>query len=131
MKFSESLASWSGIRHPTTVLPTHTEKRTFPTEAWRSRRRLWEITLVLFILILTVASGGIRQFLVRVFFTGAKGANSGDKNPAYLIKAEHGAVASENELCSRIGVEILKDGGNAIDSAVGTAFCIGVVNMFS
>jgi gamma-glutamyltranspeptidase / glutathione hydrolase / leukotriene-C4 hydrolase len=131
MKFPESLASWSGIRHSTIILPTHTEKRTFTTEAWRSRRRLWEITLVLFILVLTVASGGIRQFIVRVVLTGAKGGKSGDKNPAYLIKAEHGAVASENELCSRIGVEILKDGGNAIDSAVGTVFCIGVVNMFS
>ncbi|KAH9978655.1 gamma-glutamyltranspeptidase [Lactifluus volemus] len=108
MKFSESLASWPGIRHPTAGLPTHTEKRAFTTESWRSRRRLWRINLVLFILILTVASGGIRQFI-----------------------SEHGAVASENELCSRIGVDVLKDGGNAIDSAVATAFCIGVVNMFS
>jgi Gamma-glutamyltranspeptidase len=131
MKFSESLASWPGIRHPTTGLPTHTEKRAFTTESWRSRRRLWKINLVLFILILTVASGGIRQFIVRIVLTGAKRGNSVDKNPAYLIRAEHGAVASENELCSRIGVDVLKDGGNAIDSAVATAFCIGVVNMFS
>ncbi|KAI6026195.1 nucleophile aminohydrolase [Pisolithus microcarpus] len=53
------------------------------------------------------------------------------RNPAYLIIAEHGAVASENKRCSDVGVELMKDGGNAVDAAIGAAFCIGVVNMFS
>lgn len=53
------------------------------------------------------------------------------KNPAYLIEAEHGAVASENQRCSIIGVQVLKDGGNAVDAAVATTLCTGVVNMFS
>ncbi|KIK98246.1 hypothetical protein PAXRUDRAFT_31286 [Paxillus rubicundulus Ve08.2h10] len=53
------------------------------------------------------------------------------RNPAYLITADHGAVASENKRCSDIGVSVLKDGGNAVDAAIGAAFCIGVVNMFS
>ncbi|TFK25723.1 gamma-glutamyltranspeptidase [Coprinopsis marcescibilis] len=53
------------------------------------------------------------------------------RNPAYLIKAYNGAVASENRLCSDLGVSVLKQGGNAVDSAVATTFCIGVVNMFS
>ncbi|KAJ6625664.1 gamma-glutamyltranspeptidase [Mycena sp. CBHHK59/15] len=52
-------------------------------------------------------------------------------NPAYLIKARHGAVATENELCSNVGVDILKAGGNAVDAAVAATFCIGTVNMFS
>ncbi|KAI0630189.1 gamma-glutamyltranspeptidase [Trametes polyzona] len=56
---------------------------------------------------------------------------SATRNPAYLVRATNGAVASENELCSQIGVDILKDGGNAVDAAVGTTLCIGVVNMFS
>jgi len=54
-----------------------------------------------------------------------------DRNPAYLIEAEHGAVASENQRCSNIGVDILKEGGNAVDAAIGAVFCTGVVNMFS
>ena len=29
-----------------------------------------------------------------------------------------------------IGVDTMEDGGNAIDAAVTTMFCIGVVNMF-
>lgn len=56
---------------------------------------------------------------------------SAGKNPAYIIRATHGAVASENELCSKIGVNIMKTGGNAVDAAVSTTLCIGVVNMFS
>ncbi|KAG1752922.1 gamma-glutamyltranspeptidase [Suillus lakei] len=53
------------------------------------------------------------------------------RNPAYLIEAEHGAVASENKRCSDIGVAVLKEGGNAVDAAISAVFCVGVVNMFS
>lgn len=53
------------------------------------------------------------------------------RNPAYLIKAKSGAVASENILCSEIGVDVMKDGGNAVDAAIASTFCTGVVNMFS
>ncbi|TBU55830.1 gamma-glutamyltranspeptidase [Dichomitus squalens] len=56
---------------------------------------------------------------------------SGTRNPAYLIRATHGAVASENEICSKIGVNVLKEGGNAVDAMVSTTLCIGVANMFS
>ena len=51
--------------------------------------------------------------------------------PSYLIHAEHGAVASENESCSIIGVEMLKQGGSAVDAAIAATLCIGVTNMFS
>ncbi|KAN0090856.1 Gamma-glutamyltranspeptidase [Tylopilus felleus] len=53
------------------------------------------------------------------------------RNPAYLITAEHGAVAAENKRCSDIGVHVLKDGGNAVDAAIAASLCTGVVNMFS
>lgn len=41
-----------------------------------------------------------------------------------------GATASESSVCSRIGVNLLKDGGNAADALVGTVFCIGVIGMY-
>ncbi|KAI4594422.1 hypothetical protein KJ359_008210 [Pestalotiopsis sp. 9143b] len=40
-----------------------------------------------------------------------------------------GAVASENSVCSQIGIQLLKDGGNAADALVGTVFCVGVIGM--
>ncbi|KAG8777938.1 hypothetical protein FRC12_000112 [Ceratobasidium sp. 428] len=59
------------------------------------------------------------------------GGTSGPRNPAYLINAERGAVASEAEVCSQIGVDVLKDGGNAVDAAIASNLCVGTVNPFS
>ncbi|KAG0704532.1 gamma-glutamyltranspeptidase [Suillus ampliporus] len=64
-------------------------------------------------------------------FTGADDPPTQTRNPAYLIEAEHGAVATENKRCSDIGVDVLKEGGNAVDAAISAVFCVGVVNMFS
>jgi len=55
----------------------------------------------------------------------------GQRHPSYLIHATHGAVASESKTCSNIGVDILKEGGNAVDASIAATLCIGVVNMFS
>ena len=41
-----------------------------------------------------------------------------------------GAVASESDVCSRIGTELLKKGGNAADAMVGTVACVGVIGMY-
>ncbi|KAI4107880.1 MAG: hypothetical protein LQ339_002490 [Xanthoria mediterranea] len=49
---------------------------------------------------------------------------------AHQESNKRGAAASESAVCSRIGVELLKDGGNAADAMVGTVFCIGVVGMY-
>ncbi|QSZ34651.1 hypothetical protein DSL72_007505 [Monilinia vaccinii-corymbosi] len=42
----------------------------------------------------------------------------------------HGAVASESSICSNIGIDILKVGGNAADSIVAVQLCVGVVGMY-
>jgi hypothetical protein len=47
-----------------------------------------------------------------------------------LRAGQRGAVASESEICSHIGIELLKLGGNAADAMVGTVACIGVVGMY-
>ena len=44
--------------------------------------------------------------------------------------ANKGAVASESDVCSKIGVDIIEKGGNAADALVGTNICIGVVGKF-
>ncbi|KAK9765344.1 hypothetical protein K7432_006396 [Basidiobolus ranarum] len=50
---------------------------------------------------------------------------------AILIEAKHGAVAADDKTCSQIGVQVLKDDGNAVDAAIAAALCIGVINSFS
>lgn len=42
------------------------------------------------------------------------------------VYGKNGMVVSENAIASKVGVEILKEGGNAIDAAVATAFALSV-----
>ena len=44
---------------------------------------------------------------------------------------QHAAVATDNAECSKIGRNILKKGGSAVDSAIAAILCVGVINLHS
>ncbi|GAV62167.1 G_glu_transpept domain-containing protein [Cephalotus follicularis] len=47
---------------------------------------------------------------------------------ADIVESDRGVVAADDARCSQIGASILRAGGHAVDAAVATALCLGVVN---
>ena len=46
-------------------------------------------------------------------------------------KYRNAAIASDSALCSKVGANILESEGSAVDGAIATIFCLGVVNCHS
>ena len=44
------------------------------------------------------------------------------------VRAKRGIVASTNEVASRIGVDVMKRGGNAVDAAIAVGFALAVTH---
>ena len=69
----------------------------------------------------------IAALLFAVVMLAAFSANVlGASTPA--VEAKSGMVVSSQHLASKIGVEILKQGGNAVDAAVAVGYAQAVVN---
>jgi len=66
---------------------------------------------------------------------GQKRVHASGKQPnleyAKPMEFDECAVAADNELCSKIGVEIFKKGGTAADAIVSTHCCVEIVNSHS
>ncbi|XP_057774854.1 glutathione hydrolase 1-like isoform X2 [Salvia miltiorrhiza] len=65
------------------------------------------------------------QFLLLSSSFAAAAASDGRRQS---VTVEHGVVATDHGLCSRIGRDVLVEGGHAVDAAVAAALCLGVVN---
>ncbi len=63
-------------------------------------------------------------FLYSFFFTSPTLAN----NRIYYSEGMNGAISCGHPLAAKAAIEVLKDGGNAVDAAIAAAFVLGVVD---
>jgi gamma-glutamyltranspeptidase / glutathione hydrolase len=80
--------------------------------------RRWTVAIVA----LAIACGGpaVAQVQGRNVYTPAAAGT------VHAVAAEHGMVVAQEKLAARIGADVLRRGGNAVDAAVATGFAMAV-----
>ncbi|KAJ0724172.1 putative aminoacyltransferase, Glutathione gamma-glutamate hydrolase [Helianthus annuus] len=90
----------------------------------QQKKKKWRLTLfylfIMLIIVIIVTFGGASSS-VRLF---KKRVQVGDNT----VESLGAVVAADDARCSEIGASVLQQGGHAVDAAVATALCLGVVN---
>lgn len=60
--------------------------------------------------------------------SSASNASAFNSSRREVITARRGVVAADDGRCSRIGRDVLREGGHAVDASVAVALCLGVVS---
>lgn len=74
-----------------------------------------KLSLLLFILLVSTIISAQDRLTGKQFATRSE------------VLAQHGMVASSQPLCTQVGLDILKAGGTAIDAAIATNACLGLM----
>ncbi len=69
----------------------------------------------------------ILTFVCSLLLAGAQPFSSVSAATREPVRGKHAMVASQHELASRIGVQIMKKGGNAVDAAIAVGLALAVV----
>ena len=125
---SPLLAPPSSRRHHTTMLPS--PRKSKPKSIWNS------ILVLVAIFAFAITTSIVLKNLLGEFDDPATEPPSssdprGRRHPAVLAEGKSAGVATENVICSRIGLDVLLEKGTAVDAAVASTLCVGVLNMFS
>eukprot|EP00262_Sarcandra_glabra_P004637 TRINITY_DN1578_c0_g1_i1.p1 TRINITY_DN1578_c0_g1~~TRINITY_DN1578_c0_g1_i1.p1 ORF type:complete len:182 (+),score=16.79 TRINITY_DN1578_c0_g1_i1:116-661(+) len=97
----------------------------------KSLRLIWILSFIAVVTCIAIGlllcyNSGINSALREVVEEGKQ-----RRDEAALVESEYGVVATDEGWCSNVGVSILKERGHAIDAAVATALCLGVVHPMS
>ncbi|MCH8068081.1 MAG: gamma-glutamyltransferase, partial [Candidatus Marinimicrobia bacterium] len=70
-------------------------------------------------------------FLLIIFILVLSGCCPSGFDEVSSASGNNGVVVSSHSIASEIGLNVLKNGGNAIDAAIATGFALGVVDQFN
>src|ERR1700722_7446717 len=86
----------------------------------RQFKTAWREILVASLVVLSFCGLAVAQEPRRGFYTPLAA------DAVHSIPAEHGMVVAQEKVAARIGTDVLRRGGNAIDAAVATGFAMAV-----
>lgn len=91
--------------------------------------------LLAFSLFLVLGSDRIADLLLSfdrsTSFETTMKSNMHSKEPSKFKGFKNGVVATEHEICSQVGIGLMRAGGSAVDASIGSLLCVGVLHNFA